>query len=163
MSQQEYVQLEAVRNALKQVVKDETAIDEVLELLSAATVSVDETKPEALNEPESGETESEGEDLPKVKQQYVIVVSDPKKTITEELTGWVVQIPDDESVLTVTDRIKKAAYNYNASKKGQKYPIKTIGEAVESIGNKFFKPYDLKVKTKEAVFVVVTDNVLPKG
>jgi hypothetical protein len=163
MSQQEYVQLEAVRNALKQVVKDETAIDEVLDLLSAATVSVDETKPEALNEPESGETESEGEDLPKVKQQYVIVVSDPKKTITEELTGWVVQIPDDESVLTVTDRIKKAAYNYNASKKGQKYPIKTIGEAVESIGNKFFKPYDLKVKTKEAVFVVVTDNVLPKG
>jgi hypothetical protein len=163
MSQQEYVQLEAVRNALKQVVKDETAIDEVLDLLSAATVSVDETKPEALNEPEAGETESEGEDLPKVKQQYVIVVSDPKKTITEELTGWVVQIPDDESVLTVTDRIKKAAYNYNASKKGQKYPIKSIGEAVESIGNKFFKPYDLKVKTKEAVFVVVTDNVLPKG
>lgn len=163
MSQQEYVQLEAVRNALKQVVKDETAIDEVLDLLSAATVSVDETKPEALNELEAGETESEGEDLPKVKQQYVIVVSDPKKTITEELTGWVVQIPDDESVLTVTDRIKKAAYNYNASKKGQKYPIKSIGEAVESIGNKFFKPYDLKVKTKEAVFVVVTDNVLPKG
>ena len=163
MSQQEYVQLEAVRNALKQVVKDETAIDEVLDLLSAATVSVDETKPEALNEPEAGETESEGEDLPKVKQQYVIVVSDPKKTITEELTGWVVQIPDDESVLTVTDRIKKADYNYNASKKGQKYPIKSIGEAVESIGNKFFKPYDLKVKTKEAVFVVVTDNVLPKG
>lgn len=163
MSQQEYVQLEAVRNALKQVVKDETAIDEVLDLLSAATVSVDETNPEALNEPESGETESEGEDLPKIKQQYVIVVSDPKKTITEELTGWVVQIPDNESVLTVTDRIKKAAYNYNASKKGQKYPIKSIGEAVESIGNKFFKPYDLKVKTKEAVFVVVTDNVLPKG
>jgi len=163
MSQQEYVQLEAVRNALKQVVKDETAIDEILDLLSAATVSVDETKPEALNEPEAGETESEGEDLPKVKQQYVIVVSDPKKTITEELTGWVVQIPDNESVLTVTDRIKKAAYNYNASKKGQKYPIKSIGEAVETIGNKFFKPYDLKVKTKEAVFVVVTDNVLPKG
>jgi DNA repair ATPase RecN len=163
MSQQEYVQLEAVRNALKQVVKDKSAIDEVLDLLSAATVSVDETKPEALNESESAETESEGEDLPKVKQQFVIVVSDPKKVITEDLTGWIVQIPDSESVLTVTDRIKKAAYNYNASKKGQKYPIKTIGEAVESIGNKFFKPYDLKVKTKEAVFVVVTDNVLPKG
>jgi hypothetical protein len=163
MSQQEYVQLEAVRNALKQVVKDKSAIDEVLDLLSAATVSVDETKPEALNESESAETESEGEDLPKVKQQFVIVVSDPNKMITEDLTGWIVQIPDSESVLTVTDRIKKAAYNYNASKKGQKYPIKTIGEAVESIGNKFFKPYDLKVKTKEAVFVVVTDNVLPKG
>lgn len=163
MSQQEYVQLEAVRNALKQVVKDETAIDEILELLSVSTVSVDETKPDALNESEASETESEGEDLPKIKQQYVIMVSDPKKTITEELTGWVVQIPDNESVLTVTDRIKKAAYNYNASKKGQKYPIKTIGDAVESIGNKFFKPYDLKVKTKEPVFVVVTDNVLPKG
>jgi hypothetical protein len=163
MSQQEYVQLEAVRNALKQVVKDKSAIDEVLDLLSAATVSVDETKPEALNESESAETESEGEDLPKVKQQFVIVVSDPNKMITEDLTGWIVQIPDSESVLTVTDRIKKAAYNYNASKKGQKYPIKTIGEAVESIGNKFFKPYDLKVKTKEPVFVVVTDNVLPKG
>ena len=163
MSQQEYVQLDAVHSALKQIVKDKQTIEEVLDLLATSTVAIDETKQVEEAPANDQSPESEGEDLPKIKQQYVIVVSDPKKTITEELTGWVVQIPDSESVLTVTDRIKKAAYNYNASKKGQKYPIKTIGEAVESIGNKFFKPYDLKVKTKEAVFVVVTDNILPRS
>ena len=163
MSQQEYVQLDAVHAALKQIVKDKDTIEEVLDLLATSTVAIDETKQVEEAPADDQSPESEGEDLPKIKQQYVIVVSDPKKIITEELTGWVVQIPDSESVLTVTDRVKKAAYNYNASKKGQKYPIKTIGEAIESIGSKFFKPYDLKVKTKEAVFVVATDNILPRS
>ena len=163
MSQQEYVQLDAVHAALKQIVKDKDTIEEVLDLLATSTVAIDEPKQAEEAPADDQSPESEGEDLPKIKQQYVIVVSDPKKIITEELTGWVVQIPDSESVLTVTDRVKKAAYNYNASKKGQKYPIKTIGEAIESIGSKFFKPYDLKVKTKEAVFVVATDNILPRS
>ena len=163
MSQQEYVQLDAVHAALKQIIKDKQTIEEVLDLLATSTVAIDEPKQAEETPADDQSPDSEGEDLPKIKQQYVIVISDPKKTITEELTGWVVQIPDSESVLTVTDRIKKAAYNYNASKKGQKYPIKTIGEAIESIGSKFFKPYDLKVKTKEAVFVVATDNILPRS
>ena len=161
MSKEEYVQLEAVRQALEKFVKNEDEIQKVLDLLSVATVSVDETKPET--EAEDAGTEKEGEDLPKVKQQYVILVSDADGIISKDLTGWVLQMPEDKDCRDVIEGIKKAAYNYNASKKGQKYPVRNIGQAIDAVSNKFFKPYDVKVKTKEPVYVVVTDNNLPKG
>ena len=163
MSKEEYVQLEAVRQALEKFVKNEDEIEKVLELLSVATVSVDETKPEAEDADVDTESESEGEDLPKVKQQYVILVSDSNGIISEDLTGWVLQMPEDKDCRDVVEGIKKAAYNYNASKKGQKYPVRNIGQAINAVSNKFLKPYDVKVKTKESVYVVVTDNNLPKG
>lgn len=161
MSQQEYVQLEAVRQALEKFVKNEDEIEKVLDLLSITTVSVDETKTET--EAEDTGTEKEGEDLPKVKQQYVILVSDADGIISKDLTGWVLQMPEDKDCRSVIEGIKKAAYNYNASKKGQKYPVRNIGQAIDAVGNKFFKPYDVKVKSKEPVYVVVTDNILPKS
>ena len=61
MSHQEYVQLEAVRTALEQFVKDENAIEEVLKLLGASTLSVDETEtPEATD----SVSEKEESDVP---------------------------------------------------------------------------------------------------
>lgn len=160
MSHQEYVQLEAVRTALEQFVKDENAIEEVLKLLGASTLSVDETEtPEAT---EDSVNEKEESDVPKAKQQFVILVSDSEGLIKKDLTGWVLQIPEDEEVRDVVEGIKKAAYNYNASKKGQRYPVRNIGQAIDAVGSKFFKPYNVKVKTKEPLFIVTTDNVLPR-
>lgn len=162
MSKEEYVQLEAVREALEKVVKDENAIEKVLDLLSEATVQVDETK---QPEPESVSTdEDDGEEAPpKPKMQSVILVSDPNGVINKDLTGWVLQMPEDEDCREIVDGIKKAAYNFNASKKGNKYPVSSIGQAIESVPGKFFKPYGIKLKTKEAVYVVTTDNKLPKS
>jgi hypothetical protein len=162
MSHEEYVQLEAVRVALEKVVKDENAIEKVLNLLSEATVTVDETNTKET--PESADSAgNEKDETPKVKQQYVIVVSDPNKEIKKEHVGWVLQIPEDKDISSVLDGLKKAAYNYNASKKGNKYPVSSIGQALESVSGKFFKAYDIKLKTKESVYVVVTDNTLPKN
>ena len=62
----------------------------------------------------------------------------------------------------ITDRIFKAAYDFNASKKGRMLPVKSVGEALESASAKYFKESELWVKTKLPVGVVVTDNVLPK-
>jgi hypothetical protein len=72
-------------------------------------------------------------------------------------------MPENEDTRDVVELIKKAAYNFNASKKGRKYPVNTIGQAIEGVGNKFFKPYNVSLKTKEPVLVITTDNVLPRS
>ena len=72
------------------------------------------------------------------------------------------QLAENASPHSTTDRIFKGAYDYNASKRGRMLPVKSVGEALESVGAKFFKDAELWVKTKMPVAVMVTDNVLPK-
>jgi hypothetical protein len=99
---------------------------------------------------------------PPVKKQFVILVSDPRGRLAEkELTGWVLQIPEDKSPLSLLERLSKAAYDFNASKRGRALPVKTIGEALESVPAKFTKEVELWVKTKLPVQVLITDNILP--
>ncbi|HVT73797.1 MAG TPA: hypothetical protein VHD61_11710 [Lacunisphaera sp.] len=100
---------------------------------------------------------------PPMKKQFVVLLSDPAgKLPAKELTGWVVQIPENASPYSTTDRVFKGAYDYNASKRGRLLPVKSVGEALESTTAKYFKEAELWVKTKTPVAVVVTDNVLPK-
>ena len=61
------------------------------------------------------------------------------------------------------ERIAKAAYDFNASRRGRALPVKTVGEAMETVPAKNFKEVELWVKTKTPVQVLSTDNVLPKG
>jgi hypothetical protein len=164
MSKEEYVKLQAVIAALQQTGSDQEKIDEILDLLSTNTVAVDEAaklQEEAVDPSE--ETGNEEESEPKPKQQFVILVSDPNKQIKNDLVGWVLQIPEDQDVATVVDSIKKSSYNFNASKKGNKYPVSSIGQAIANVPNKFFKTNELKIKTKEPVQILTTDNILPRS
>lgn len=105
--------------------------------------------------------EDEGEKLPPVKKQFVILVSDPEgKFPKADFAGWVLQIPEEDSPVTVTDRIAKAAYDFNATKKGRMLPCKTVGETLE-IKPAILKENDLWVKTKTPVLVVTTNNEIP--
>ena len=107
--------------------------------------------------------EAKAERVPAQKKQFVILVSDPNGTIREHvLVGWVMQIPEDDAPATVTDRLIRAAYEFNISKKGRKYPVKTVGEACEAVGARFFKEQDIWIKNKIPVQVIVTDNVIPE-
>jgi len=100
---------------------------------------------------------------PAVKKQFVILVSDPDgKMPKHDLVGWVLQIPDNESVATTQDRIFRSSYDFNTTKKGQLMPVKTVGEAIENVPAKFFKEADVWVKTKTPVLVLKTDNEIPK-
>lgn len=100
---------------------------------------------------------------PAAKKQFVVLLSDPEgKLAKADLVGWVVQIPEDASPHSTTERIFKGAYDFNASKKGRMLPVKSVGESLESVGAKFFKESEVWVKTKLPVAVMVTDNVLPK-
>lgn len=119
---------------------------------------------EILTENESIDDDGVVEDIkpPKEKKQFVIMVSDPNKQIKNDITGWVLQLPESASISSVLDRLKTAMYDFNASKAGRLLPVKTIGEGIESARKKYFTARDITIKTKIPVFVVVTDNVLPK-
>ena len=100
---------------------------------------------------------------PPMKKQFVMLLSDPEgKLPKHDLVGWVVQIPEDASPHSTAERIFKGAYDYNASKRGRLLPVKSLGEALESVSTKCFKDADLFVKTKTPVSVLFTDNLLPK-
>jgi hypothetical protein len=100
---------------------------------------------------------------PAPKKQFVILISDMEGKLPKmDLTGWIVQIPENASPYSTADRIFKGAYDFNASKKGRLLPVKSVGEALESASAKYFKESELWVKTKLPVAVIVTDNVLPK-
>ena len=164
MSKEEYIKLQAVVAALQETIDDQEKINEILDLLSNATVAVDEaakTEEEAVDVSEETGNDEEGE--PKPKQQFVILVSDTNGIINKDLVGWVLQIPENDDVATVLDSIKSGAYNFNASKKGQKYPVSSIGQAIANVPNKFFKTNNLKIKTKEPVQIITTNNVLPRS
>jgi hypothetical protein len=110
-------------------------------------------------QPEPGD----GDDAPKVKKQFVVLLSDPDgKMPKHEFVAWVLQIPDNESVATTQDRINRASYDFNASKRGRLLPVKTHGEAIENVPAKFLKEADVWVKTKTPVLVLKTNNEIPK-
>ena len=110
-------------------------------------------------QPDPGEEEKP----PAVKKQFAILLSDPEGRMPKnDFVGWVVQLPENESVATTVERLCRGAYDYNTTKKGRLHPAKTIGEAIENVPAKFFKEADVWVKTKTPVLVLKTDNEIPK-
>lgn len=107
--------------------------------------------------------EAEVEKPPTVKKQFVILVSDPEKVLeNKDLTGWVIQVAEEESPALTHQKIIHGSYDYNASTKGSRMPVKSIGEACEMVPAKFFKEHQVWVKTKEPILLVTTDNQIPK-
>lgn len=106
----------------------------------------------------------EGDRPPACKKQFVVLLSDPDgKMPKHDFVAWVLQIPENESVATTQERIFRAAYDFNASKKGRMMPVKTVGEAIENVPAKHFKEADVWIKTKTAVLLLTTDNEIPKA
>ncbi|MFA6287388.1 MAG: hypothetical protein WC661_08375 [Opitutaceae bacterium] len=107
--------------------------------------------------------EVDEEKPPAVKKQFGILISDPEGRLPKgnDFVGWVVQIPENESVMTTTDRIFKAVYEFNTTKKGRLMPAKTVGEALENLPAKHFKEAGIFIKTKTPVLMLKTDNEIP--
>ncbi|WP_043586336.1 hypothetical protein [Geminisphaera colitermitum] len=107
--------------------------------------------------------EVDDETPPPVKKQWCILISDPNGLIpdNEDFTGWVLQIPENESVLTTQERIHKAAYEFNTTKKGRMLPAERMGDAIENIPAKHFKEQQVWVKSKAPVLMLRTDNEIP--
>ncbi len=99
---------------------------------------------------------------PPVKKQFVVLLADADGALAKkDITGWILQIPEDDSPVTTSERIIRATYNYNATPKGRRFPVRTIGEACEVVGPKFMKEENVWVKTKTPILAVATPNTIP--
>jgi hypothetical protein len=99
---------------------------------------------------------------PPVKKQFVMMVSDPQgKLAGQNFTGWVLQIPEEDSPFVANERLIKSGYAYNASPRGLRIPVQSIGEVCEMVTGKFTKECNVWIKTKEPILLVTTDNKLP--
>jgi len=138
------VELEMLKRILQRNELDVRQVSQILEDISQELEKEEEPKP------------------PPVKKQFSILVSDPEGKLEGlDLTGWVLQIPEEESPALVSEKIFRAAYEFNASPKGRRFPVETIGEACEAVTARFFKEQGAWVKTKEPVLLVRTDNKIP--
>lgn len=139
------IDVNQVAEILKRNEIDPSLLRQIMEELNLAVQpEVDEEKP------------------PPVKKQFSILISDPDgKLPSGEFTGWVLQIPEDASVTSAPERIHKAAYDFNTTKKGRLMPAKTMADAIENIPAKHFKEQQVWIKTKTPVFMMTTDNTIP--
>ena len=108
------------------------------------------------------EEEEKANRPPAIKKQFVMLVSDPDGNLAgKDMTGWVVQIPEDDSVATTPTKIISAAYEFNTTPKGRRMPVETIGEACEVVTAKLFKEQKVWVKTKTPLLIVPVANKIP--
>ena len=99
---------------------------------------------------------------PRVPKQFAILVSDPQSQLpSTDFTGWVLQIPEEESPALLEERLRQAAYDFNQTPKGRRLPVKTIGEACETVPARILKEHQVWVKTKEPVLILRTENAIP--
>ncbi|WP_309387477.1 hypothetical protein [Cerasicoccus frondis] len=107
--------------------------------------------------------QSDEEDKPPpVKKQHVIMVSDPEGKLEGlDPVGWVLQIPEEDSVYVTEERLFRCAYDYNQSKKGRRMPVKTIAEVCEHVPARIAKEQKVWIKNKEPVLILRTSNKVP--
>ncbi len=114
---------------------------------------------------ESKESAKEEGKEPPVKKQFVVILSDPYGKVADtgfEYTGWVVQIPEDENPASALERLHRGAYDFNATPKGRRMPLKTVAEACEFGSAKINKEHKVWIKTKEPVLIMTTSGKIPR-
>ena len=91
------------------------------------------------------------------KKQFVgIAVTDNPDF--EEVPFFLVQIEEGDDHNTIVDRITHATSEHNNTPKGQKFPIDTLGGAIQETKRKFITDKKVWVKSKETVIIVRVDS-----
>lgn len=139
------VDLELVKMVLQRNELDIRLVSQILEDINQELTSeIDEEKP------------------PPVKKQYVIMISDPNGYLQgKDMTGWVLQIPEEDSPHVAEEKLIKSAYAFNTTPKGRRMPVKTVAEVCEVVSARILKEEHIWVKSKEPVLVVKTNNKIP--
>ena len=97
---------------------------------------------------------------PKQKYQYSIIVNSPTNDLNN-LQGWVVKMPEDQKPSELLAKIQTAvAKQNNNTKKGRKFPLKSLAEAFNGLKRKFTKEENFQPLTRDPVQVTVSDGKL---
>lgn len=141
------VDLEVIKSITQRRIADIRVINEIMSDIQAELKAEEEEK---ANRP------------PPVKKQFVVMLSDPEGALKDQdITGWVLQIPEEDNMMAAPQKVIAAAYEFNTTPKGRRMPVQTIGEACESVSAKIFKEQNVWVKTKTPVIAVSVDNAIP--
>lgn len=104
------------------------------------------------------EEKADGGKGPKAKWEHIIVLNDPEGKIKEDFTGWVVVQQEGQDSGLVLSKLVDAAKNQNEASVRKKNLVKCFGDLFESLKPKFLKEKGLKIKTKDAVRVLVVNG-----
>lgn len=105
--------------------------------------------------------EKEENKLPRQKSQLGVILIDENQEIkTDNVAALIYEIGANESHDNVFDNLKKAAVEFNNTKKGLKSPVKSVTDVFLTIKPKILKGHSLKKKTKEIVRCLISRNVL---
>ncbi len=113
---------------------------------------------EILNQIRDAMAEEAVEREKPAKKQMLVLVSEPEEGLPKDLTGWVVQLLEDDDPREVADKIVDVAKAFNDSPKGQRMPVESFGDAVQGIPGKYYRESDLWIKTREPVRVIPVKN-----
>jgi hypothetical protein len=103
------------------------------------------------------ELEADKEKLPKEKWEYVIVLNDPSNELAgKELSGFVVQKKEADIADLVLTKIAEAAGQQNEYATKKKTLITSVRDMFAAVKPKFLKEKGIRIKTKEAVRVLIT-------
>ena len=101
---------------------------------------------------------------PLVKKQFITLIADNDGVLVDkDFASWVLQIPEEANPQAVIDKIHQSAYTHHASPKGSRFPVKSMGETLESVSAKIFKENEVWVKTKIPVLAVSCNNQIPQS
>jgi len=134
-------------------------IDIVQKILKESGVDL-RVAAEILNQIRDAIAEEAVEREKPAKKQMLVLVSEPEEGLPKDLTGWVVQLLEDDDPREVADKIQEVSKAFNDSPKGKRVPVESFGDAVQSIPSKFFRESDLWIKTREPVRVIPVKNSL---
>ena len=130
--------------------RNETDIRKINEIMNDIKMELQAEEEEKANRP------------PAVKKQFVVMLADHDGSLADkDITGWVAQIPEDDSPATAPTRVISAAYEFNTTPKGRRMPVQTIGEACEVVTAKLFKEQQVWIKTKTPILAVPVNNDIP--
>jgi hypothetical protein len=132
-------------------------IDIVQKILKESGVDV-RVAAEILNQIRDAVAEEAVEREKPAKKQMLVLVSEPEEGLPKDLTGWVVQLLEDDDPREVADKILDVSKAFNDSPKGKRVPVESFGDAVQSIPGKFFRESDLWIKTREPVRIIPVKN-----
>jgi len=122
-----------------------------------------ETRKQIIYDIEQEINDNKTEPEKRGKKEYVIIATNNSNDIEEVLNStplYIIQVEEGDDHTTIVERITTASAEYNNTTKGSKFPVKTVGEAMEQTKRKLLSEKGLWVKTKEPVIVVATNNEL---
>lgn len=143
---------------------DITDIEHILNKHNVDRTVINAVVEDAKQAVEDAKADDGAEGQKKGKYKHLIVVSDPDNRCPDisELSMWILKVKEEENHTDVLPRLYKGVYDYNEkSRKGRKNPVKTLGDAMQTVGPKFYKPAKSPILTKEPVIVLVSDNTIP--